>query len=155
GPVGGVGRQRRGRATGGPPRGTAGRVAALGVGPALAVVLAYASRTTDRGAVRPGRVSHFRGTVLLDILTVRCHMKWLRLPNAGEWAAITTVVVVGVILAFHGGMFSPGALNAQGRSSRQIGGVSSHADLSNNCAACHATVLSRKKMGDRCLACHE
>jgi hypothetical protein len=82
-------------------------------------------------------------------------MKWLRFPNAGEWAAIATVAIVGVILAFHGGMFSPGGLNAQGHSSRELGGVSSHAELSNNCAACHATLLSRKKMADRCLACHE
>ena len=65
------------------------------------------------------------------------------------------IVLVGVVFAglFNGGgMFSPGALNAQtGRA--VLGGVISHAQISQ-CSACHAVPFSTQSMTAKCLDCH-
>jgi hypothetical protein len=51
-------------------------------------------------------------------------------------------------------MFSPGALNSQNLRGVRLGGVSSHADLSGRCSACHVPAWSQATMADRCLDCH-
>jgi hypothetical protein len=50
-------------------------------------------------------------------------------------------------------LFSPGGLNAQAKG-QPLGGVSTHAQLGGNCAACHAAPWSSSTMDDRCNACH-
>jgi hypothetical protein len=80
-------------------------------------------------------------------------MLGLRRFNWGEIAALVTVGVVAFVYFSRGGeMFSPGALNAQGRA--PLGGVGSHAQLGGNCAACHAPAWSSETMADRCMNCH-
>jgi hypothetical protein len=77
-----------------------------------------------------------------------------RLPS-GVIVALSTLGTILVILFFWGGrMFSPGPLNAQGRDGIQRGGVTCHADLAGNCAACHVAPWSRDTMATRCLDCH-
>ena len=73
----------------------------------------------------------------------------------GRIAVVVTVcaVVAGVALT-GGGMFSPGKLNTQPRSSAGLGGVRSHAELGGKCSACHAPPWSGPTMADRCMACH-
>jgi hypothetical protein len=62
---------------------------------------------------------------------------------------------VAVVLASRGGqMFSPGGLSAQRHEESRLGGVSSHADLDGNCAACHAAPWSKSTMANLCLECH-
>ena len=70
----------------------------------------------------------------------------------------TTLVMVLIALAFAvftwQGMFSPGTLNAQS-SQKQLGGVVTHADMSDQCGACHAPPWGKQTMADRCLDCHK
>ncbi len=55
----------------------------------------------------------------------------------GLVTALLTVLVVVVVGQVHGGvLFSPGPLNAQ--SGAMLGSVTSHAELSGRCTACHA-----------------
>jgi len=80
--------------------------------------------------------------------------RWRRITG-GEIAALLTVVAVAAIMYARGEtMFSPGALNAQGRAGARLGGVTSHAEIGSNCAACHVAPWSTQGMADRCLACH-
>lgn len=51
-------------------------------------------------------------------------------------------------------LFSPGELNAQARATVARGGVHSHAELRNQCSACHAPPWSGEPFAARCLACH-
>ncbi|MGD8603806.1 MAG: cytochrome c3 family protein, partial [Anaerolineales bacterium] len=76
------------------------------------------------------------------------------LTGTGLMAGAATLLLV-VLAAFlsGNGIFSPGALNAQSGEA-MVGGVSSHAQLSQDCGACHPAFLSDTVMGDRCLACH-
>jgi hypothetical protein len=77
------------------------------------------------------------------------------LLTPGRIAVLVTVCAVGAgIVATGGGMFSPGALNAQPKGRVQIGGVSSHAELGGKCSACHAPPWSGQTMADRCTSCH-
>ncbi len=74
-------------------------------------------------------------------------------------AVVLMVLVAGALVAWglSGGssMFSPGALNAQaGGPLVTLGGVSTHASLGNDCAACHATRLSPQTMAEKCSGCH-
>ena len=65
------------------------------------------------------------------------------------------IVLAGVLFAglFNGGgMFSPGALNAQSGKA-VLGGVASHAQITQ-CSACHAVPFSGQTMAAKCLACH-
>ncbi len=71
----------------------------------------------------------------------------------GLVTAVLTALVVGAFGLARGGMlFSPGELNA--KSGAELGGVSSHAGLSNNCSACHAAFWQKANMADRCVLCH-
>ena len=66
--------------------------------------------------------------------------------------------VLGILIVFGAGMmrggslFSPGSLNAQAGAS--LGGVTSHADVSANCSACHVAFWQTTTMADRCVVCH-
>ncbi len=82
-------------------------------------------------------------------------MKFFRRLTGGELAALLTVGVIAALMVSNGqGMFSPGALSAKSRTSAKPGGVSSHAALESNCAACHASPLSGQTMAGRCMDCH-
>jgi len=75
------------------------------------------------------------------------------LSPSGLLAAFLTILVITGVSAVQGGaLFSPGALNAQ--AGPPLGQVSSHADLANNCSACHTLPLFGPKMDARCLDCH-
>ncbi len=75
------------------------------------------------------------------------------LTGSGIIAAIlTTLIVTGITLVQGGVLFNPGALNAQ--AGEALGGVHSHAELTNQCKACHVAFWELDKMADRCLACH-
>ncbi len=72
---------------------------------------------------------------------------------SGVIAALVAVLLVAAIFLLNGGsLFSPGALSAKNGYSR--GGVTSHAELNGNCAACHTAPWEKTTMADRCLACH-
>lgn len=66
-------------------------------------------------------------------------------------AATLGIVILAALLSGNG-IFSPGELNAQAGGT--LGGVSSHAELSRDCGACHPSILSSNYMGDECLECH-
>lgn len=68
-------------------------------------------------------------------------------------AAVALVVLLAWTLVAGATPFSPGPLN-HASSGRTLGGVSSHADLGNDCAACHTAPWSPQTMGDRCMTCH-
>ncbi len=71
----------------------------------------------------------------------------------GLIAFVITLLLIGGGASINGGkMFAPGKLNAQ--TGESLGGVTSHADLSAECDACHAAPWGADKMGDRCMACH-
>ena len=67
-------------------------------------------------------------------------------------AGLTILIVIVVGLAHGGVLFSPGALNS--KTGATLGGVTSHADLSNKCSACHVAFWQKASMSDNCLACH-
>ncbi len=67
-------------------------------------------------------------------------------------AVLTGLVVFAVGLLRGGVLFNPGPLNAQ--SGALIGSVTSHADLSGRCTACHAYFWQGAIMADRCVLCH-
>jgi hypothetical protein len=70
-------------------------------------------------------------------------------------ASALVVVVVVVITWLAGGiLFSPGPLSAQTSGHLPLNGVTSHAELSGNCGACHAAPWAGGSTSDRCLACH-
>jgi hypothetical protein len=72
----------------------------------------------------------------------------------GVVLVLCTLGAVGVMAYRSGGsMFNPGALNAQERAT-SLGGVRSHAQLTNQCSACHVPPWSRETMSSRCLNCH-
>jgi hypothetical protein len=75
--------------------------------------------------------------------------------SLGTLIAVCTVVATGVVLGARGPrMFSPGPLAAKERSGKQLGGVSSHAELAGTCSACHVPPWSKQTMEQRCLDCH-
>ena len=77
------------------------------------------------------------------------------LTTGGAAALIITLIVVATSYAFtRNKLFSPGDLNSQG-SGRLIGGVTSHADLETDCAACHPAPWDANNMADLCVACHQ
>ncbi len=70
-------------------------------------------------------------------------------------ASALVVVTVGAITWLAGGvLFSPGPLSAQSRTHLPLNGVTSHADLSGNCGACHPAPWASERTSDLCLACH-
>jgi hypothetical protein len=67
---------------------------------------------------------------------------------------LATLLVVAIVVAVKGEtIFSPGGLNADSRGPR-LGGVASHAEIGNQCSACHAAPWSNQNMAGRCLQCH-
>ncbi|HSG25120.1 MAG TPA: cytochrome c3 family protein [Anaerolineales bacterium] len=77
------------------------------------------------------------------------------LTTGGLIAFVVTLIVVGTSFAItRSRLFSPGRLNAQA-SGREIGGVSSHADLEMDCAACHPAPWDAARMADLCADCHQ
>src|SRR4051812_12046455 len=82
-------------------------------------------------------------------------MRIVRRLTSAEIAALATVAVVGVVLLTTGEtIFSSGPLNAKSRHGVALGGVTSHAEIGKNCAACHAPPWSNETMAGRCLNCH-
>ena len=69
-------------------------------------------------------------------------------------AAGAAVAVLAAWMLSGGGILSPGRLHAGGEGGVAMGGVASHAELSGQCAACHAPPVGEQRMADRCLACH-
>jgi hypothetical protein len=67
--------------------------------------------------------------------------------------AVTVALVILAALISGNSIFSPGELNAE-TGDEIINGVTSHADLSRDCRACHPALMSDSLMGDRCLDCH-
>jgi hypothetical protein len=67
-------------------------------------------------------------------------------------ALLTTLIVTGITLVQGGVLFNPGPLNAQ--AGEALGGIHSHAELANQCKACHTAFWEADKMADRCVACH-
>src|SRR6478672_3249967 len=86
--------------------------------------------------------------------------KGFRLP-LGFLLCSGTLLVVAIIYAWRGStLFSPGALHEGSpitatSAKVELGGVSSHAQLSNRCAACHVPAWSNERMETRCLSCHQ
>ncbi|MDO8716043.1 MAG: hypothetical protein Q7J73_04475 [Dehalococcoidales bacterium] len=76
-----------------------------------------------------------------------------RITGSELVALCAILAVLAVALVTKQSIFSPGALNAQA-AQNAWGGVSSHADISGNCGACHAPPFSTDTMANRCLACH-
>ena len=68
--------------------------------------------------------------------------------------AAVLLVVAGVIFATGQAILSPGPLSAVAAENTPLGGVSSHAQLSRQCGACHSAPWSSETMAQRCLACH-
>ena len=69
-------------------------------------------------------------------------------------AAVAAVVALAAWAMTGGGILSPGGLHAGGDGGVAMGGVASHAQLSRQCARCHAPPVGDERMADRCLACH-
>ena len=67
-------------------------------------------------------------------------------------AVLAVLIVAGFAIANDGILFSPGALNAQ--SGAPLGGVSSHAEIADQCSLCHVPFWSTASMADRCVVCH-
>jgi hypothetical protein len=68
-------------------------------------------------------------------------------------ALVTALVVAGFGFAQGGALFSPGELNA--RTGGALRGITAHADLSQNCAACHPAPWEPATLTSRCLDCHK
>ena len=67
-------------------------------------------------------------------------------------ALVTAFVIVGMVYARGGVMFSPGPLNAE--AGEMLGGVTSHAATGGECKACHTAPWESGGMEDRCVDCH-
>jgi len=67
-------------------------------------------------------------------------------------ALIAALVIAGYVYARGGLLFNPGPLNAQ--SGRALGGVTSHAEIGDNCESCHTAPWESETMADRCVVCH-
>jgi hypothetical protein len=75
------------------------------------------------------------------------------LTPAGLLSAALTIIIVTIVVLIQGGvLFSPGLLNAQ--AGNPINGVTSHAEVGGNCAACHAPFWNSGGMAARCMNCH-
>jgi Class III cytochrome C family len=74
-------------------------------------------------------------------------------PTGIVVAAVLLVVVIAVTILASPILFSPGSLNSQAKAST-LNGVASHAELANDCGACHPAPWSSQTMADKCLACH-
>ncbi|MDX2262043.1 MAG: hypothetical protein SFU84_10155 [Gemmatimonadales bacterium] len=70
-------------------------------------------------------------------------------------ALLTVAATVAAITSTGGAVFSPGGLHAGDSTLVSRGGVTSHAELVNQCGACHAAPWGGEPMAARCLACHD
>ena len=75
-------------------------------------------------------------------------------PLGLKIAGVALLLVI--FISFFGGnqIFSPGPLSAGSGTGVVRGGITSHADLSTNCAGCHTPPWSSQNMNDLCLNCH-
>jgi hypothetical protein len=85
------------------------------------------------------------------------------ISGTGIVLAAIVFLGAGAVMHFAGpGLFSPGALSARTSAdppdataqARRLGGVTSHAQLGNECSACHPAPWSSRTMADACLDCH-
>jgi hypothetical protein len=68
-------------------------------------------------------------------------------------AVLLVAAVIAITVIASPFLFSPGSLNAQAKTA-PLGGVASHAQLGNDCGACHTAPWSSQRMADKCVACH-
>ncbi len=68
-------------------------------------------------------------------------------------ALVTALVIAGIWLTQGGGIFSPGLLSDQ-RGPTSLGGVYTHAETEDKCAACHTAPWEKETSSDRCMDCH-
>ena len=76
-------------------------------------------------------------------------------PLAGLSVLATLAVIGGLWWLTGGTIASPGRLSASRGDGAVRGGVASHAELEERCAACHPPPWSGEVTSDRCLACHD
>jgi hypothetical protein len=82
-------------------------------------------------------------------------MQRLEKLSMGKLTALCTVVALLTVVVARGHqMFSPGPLSSEAPRQVAQGGVHSHAELADRCAACHVSPWSSESMADRCLDCH-
>ena len=70
---------------------------------------------------------------------------------------VAIVLLLGIVtwdLVRGPALFSPGPLNAEA-TGPALGGVTNHAQLGDDCGACHPPPSSSATMADRCLDCHK
>ena len=65
---------------------------------------------------------------------------------------LTLLVISGFAFVSGSGFFTAGSLNA--KVGKNIGGVTSHAEIGNDCAKCHSAPWEADTLGDRCQVCH-
>lgn len=76
------------------------------------------------------------------------------MTTSGFIAGFIALILVAVATALSGQtILSPGELNAE-KSALPLSGVSSHAEVTRQCAACHTPFWSSERMGHRCISCH-
>ena len=73
-------------------------------------------------------------------------------PSAILASLVTLLIIAGFAFTSGSGFFSAGSLNDE--RGEPLGGVSSHAELGNQCAQCHPAPWESETLNDRCLACH-
>lgn len=67
-------------------------------------------------------------------------------------ALISALVIAGYAYARGGLIYNPGPLSTHG--DETLGGVTSHAEISGDCEACHTAPWESAVMADRCAICH-
>jgi hypothetical protein len=77
-----------------------------------------------------------------------------RIPSGAVRLLAILVGVVAVVYVCGATVFSPGGLSEHSRTGSKLGGVAAHAELTDNCSACHAPPWHSETMATRCLACH-
>ncbi len=73
-------------------------------------------------------------------------------PPAIIASLLTLLVIAGFAFTSGSGLFTAGNLNAN--AGKNIGGVTSHAEIGNACAKCHPAPWDADTLGDRCQVCH-
>lgn len=69
-------------------------------------------------------------------------------------ALVTLLLISGFSIARGGVLFNPGQLNDQ-KGAEPLQGVYSHAEITEDCGACHTAFWTGEHMAERCLACHD
>ncbi len=75
-------------------------------------------------------------------------------PLGLKLAGAALLLVIVLSIASGNQIFRPGPLSAQSEPGVVLGGITSHAELSANCAACHTAPWTNLNMNDQCLNCH-